>query len=309
MKSTDLPRRRALHRAVAAWYSRHRRTLRWRTTTNPYEILVSEIMLQQTQVSRVQEKLPLFLRRFPTLRALAGASTAEVIRAWAGMGYNNRAVRLSRLAKIVSERHRGRLPSDIGALHLLPGVGPYTAHAVACFAFRQTVPVVDVNIRRLFSRLFWNMEDPAQLRPEEDIWEIARRILPRRPYLWNQALMDIGATLCTARKPLCSSCPLRRYCLSRSLGTPVSGRPESAASPPKEPSRYGVPRRIWRGRVIQALRDAPGSRAVSVRSLGKAVRLRDHDAPWLERVVEQLRRDGLVHTSRRSSQTFVSLAA
>src|SRR5712692_353764 len=118
-------------------------------------------MLQQTQAARVEQKLPVFLMKFPTLRALANSTKGDVVRAWSGMGYNNRAVRLRDLAKAVDELHHGALPADPGPLDQLPGIGRYTAHAIACFAFRRNVPVVDVNIHRLFSRLFWRMKDPS----------------------------------------------------------------------------------------------------------------------------------------------------
>ena len=129
---------RSLHRRVLAWYGEHRRELRWRRTTDPYEILVSEVMLQQTQVSRVREKLPQFLRTYPTLRRLARATNAEVIRAWRGMGYNHRALRLRDAARAVLRDHHGKIPADAEALQRLPGVGRYTAHAVLCFADRKS---------------------------------------------------------------------------------------------------------------------------------------------------------------------------
>jgi A/G-specific adenine glycosylase len=298
-----------LHRNVIGWYRRHQRVLQWRTTTKPYEILVSEIMLQQTQVSRVQEKLPLFLKRFPSIHALAKASKADVIRAWHGMGYNNRAVRLSELAKTITTKYRNRFPSDIADMQTLPGIGPYTAHAMACFAFRQTVPVVDVNIRRVLSRVFWKMKSVSDVKTEKEIWALAQHVLPRNAYIWNQALMDIGATICTARKPLCNDCPVAQYCKSRTFGSSVSGKPNESRKLPSEPVHLGIPRRIWRGKIIQILRRLPNRRSISLIALGKTMRLKNNDTEWISAILHQLEKDGVVSTTKRSSQTFVSLAA
>ena len=309
MKFIDQTNLRRLHRRVTGWYRRHQRLLQWRTTVKPYEILVSEIMLQQTQASRVQEKLPLFLKRFPSIQALARASTADVVRGWDGMGYNNRAVRLSELAKLITTKYRNRIPSDIADLQALPGIGPYTAHAMACFAFGRRVPVVDVNIRRVLSRVFWKMKRTSDVKSEEQIWTIAQRALPRNAYMWNQALMDIGATVCTARKPLCNDCPVQQNCKSKALGSYVHFKPNGSQKLTYEPAHRGIPRRIWRGKIIQILRRLPNRRSMSVTSLSKTMRLQNNDARWISAVVHQLEKDGVVSTSKRSSETFVSLAA
>ena len=138
----------------------------WRTTKNPYRILLSEVMAQQTQVNRVALFYPAWLKKFPTLSRLAGAAKADVLRQWSGLGYNNRALRLHELAKHLTENSRGRLPQTIEELQDLPGIGKYTAHAVACFAFGAAVAVVDVNVRRIFSRVFWNACSAADLKPD-----------------------------------------------------------------------------------------------------------------------------------------------
>ncbi len=309
MKSISRAKRTYLHRAVAAWYRKHRRTLQWRTTTDSYEILISEIMLQQTQVSRVQEMLPQFLRKFPSLRILARSSKADVVRAWQGMGYNNRAVRLHQLARIVMKRHNGQLPRDVEQLQLLPGIGPYTAHAVACFAFRQRTSVVDVNIRRVLSRLFWKMNSPLETTPEKIIWQLADRILPRNVYIWNQALMDLGATICTARKPMCSLCSVRQHCKSKKLGSIIHSRLKNKGIVKIEPLYHGLPRRIWRGKIIQTLRDTSDRKSLSLTSLGKAINLTKGDQRWLSDVIRQLEKEGLVSTKNISSSTYISLAA
>lgn len=310
MKALDLRKLSDLHSNILSWYKRHRRDLQWRWTNDPYEILVSEVMLQQTQVSRVQEKLPRFLQEFPTIRALARSSSAGVIRAWQGMGYNNRAVRLRRLAQTVVSEHKATLPSDVDRLLSLPGIGPYTAHALACFAFRRKVPVVDVNIRRVLSRVTWKMKHPANLRGEKEIWKIAGRLLPRNAYTWNQALIDLGATICTARKPLCSLCPVRRLCRSKHLsGTALTGGTGKRIRD-SEPSYDGIPRRIWRGKIIERLRTLNSRRSISILRLGKSIKYNFNkaDLPWLSNLVQRLEHDGLVSVQARSSNSMVSLS-
>jgi A/G-specific adenine glycosylase len=242
-------RRSSIVRAVRRWYRRHGRSLPWRGESDPYRIILSEIMLQQTQVSRVLEKYPLFLRRFPSMGALARAPRRDVILAWRGMGYNNRAVRLHALASVLVGRGM-EIPTSAEPLIELPGIGKYTAHAILSSVHGLPVPVVDVNIRRLFSRVFWRMKSTADMRSEPEIWRIAGKILPRRgAYDWNQALMDIGATICTARRPLCAVCPLAAMCASREGMVRATG-----GKPKKEPGMDGVPNRMYRGRIVETLR-------------------------------------------------------
>jgi A/G-specific adenine glycosylase len=289
-----------LHTAVSRWYRKHRRELAWRSTTNPYEILISEIMLQQTQVSRVQEKLPLFLEKFPTLRSLGSASKADVLHAWRGMGYNNRAVRMRDMARIVVDRYNGKLPSDVEVLLQLPGIGPYTAHAVACFAFRKNVPVVDVNIRRVLSRLLWRMGDPAGPKNDEEVWQLAKKILPKNGYSWNQALMDLGATICKSQKPLCERCPVRSVCRSRHLRHYNLPAKFPGGKKPSEPSYHGIPQRLWRGKIVEALRNVNGKGSISMRQLGKAIKptFSGDELPWLHLLIGKLERDGIVERVR-----------
>ena len=301
MNSTDRAKLRRLHQSVEAWYRSHRRDLQWRTSRNPYELLVSEVMLQQTQVRRVQEKLPPFLHRFPDFAALARSPKSDVIRAWEGMGYNNRAVRLNELAKIIVKEHRSRLPSDVATLQTLPGVGPYTAHALTSFAFRKRVPVVDVNIRRVFSRIFTR----GKTLSDKEAWKLAANALPASAYTWNQALMDLGAVICTARKPACSLCPVAALCSSRSAINNTQPPVPKAGS---EPSYRGLPRRIWRGKIIQTLRDSH-RRRVRLSSLAGAIRLTRKDQRWFAELVRHLEKDGLIVTRKISNLTYVSLAA
>ena len=189
------------HSNILHWYKKNGRDLPWRTTKNPYRILLSEIMAQQTQVNRVAQFYLTWLKEFPTLSLLARATKADVLRRWSGLGYNSRALRLHELAKRLSENSGGRLPRTIEELRALPGVGKYTAHAIACFAFGASVPVVDVNVRRIFSRVFWNARSAADVKPEKEIWTLAEKFLPRKNAAeWNQALMDMGALVCDGQK-------------------------------------------------------------------------------------------------------------
>jgi A/G-specific adenine glycosylase len=209
------PARRAFRRRLLAWYRRHGRDLPWRRTRDPYRVLVSEMMLQQTQVSRVIPKYREWLRRYPSLDALAAASAGDVREAWYPLGYNIRPLRLRSIARTVVRRHRGRLPRSRDGLLALKGIGAYTAGAVLSFAFGEDAAILDTNVRRVLRRV-WAGED-RQVR-DRALWDLADRLLPRgRTYDFNQALMDLGATVCTARRPRCRACPLARMCASYPL--------------------------------------------------------------------------------------------
>jgi A/G-specific adenine glycosylase len=195
-------------RRLLAWYRRAARDLPWRRTRDPYRVLVSEFMLQQTQVSRVLEYYPRFLRRYPSVAALARARPAAVREAWDGLGYYRRAANLHRLAREVVASHRGVIPDDPAALQRLPGVGPYTAGAVAVFAHERPVAAVDTNVRRVLSRVFG-------CKTAKDVGRTALRLQPKRgktAWSFNQALMELGALVCTARAPKCPTCPVRGDC-------------------------------------------------------------------------------------------------
>lgn len=222
----------AFKRRLLKWFRSEGRDLPWRRTRDAYHIVVSEFMLQQTQVSRVQDFYRGFLARFPTIGALANASPAEVREAWDGLGYYRRAENLSRLARIVVERHGGAIPQDRDSLEALPGVGRYTAGAVASFAYEKRVPAVDTNVARVIGRVFPRAAGSHGSRSaEQRLWALAGRLLPRqrqRAWEFNQALMDLGALYCTARRPRCSECPVRPACRTgasqRSTARPKSAR-------------------------------------------------------------------------------------
>jgi A/G-specific adenine glycosylase len=212
------PSSRALSfkRRLLQWFRRHARPLPWRGTRDPYAVLVSEVMLQQTQVSRVLDFYPRFLARFPTVRHLARARPRAVREAWEGLGYYRRAANLHALAHTVVRDHAGAIPTDPADLERLPGVGRYTAGAVAAFAYERRVPAVDTNVRRVLGRVFApGTKGRRGGDREPQLWALAERLLPRsRRAAWefNQALMDLGATICGARKPKCEVCPVRPAC-------------------------------------------------------------------------------------------------
>lgn len=211
---------RRIQEKLLAWYDRNRRDLPWRRTRDPYAIWVSEVMLQQTQVKTVIGRYAHFLRRFPTVRALARARESDVLHAWQGLGYYSRARRLHQAAQAMHERHQGRVPADHQALLGLPGVGAYSAGAVASIAFGERVPVVDGNVIRVLARLFALRGDPGRAPLRMRLWEIAAELVSKsRPGDFNQALMELGATLCTPRDPDCTRCPLRRECRGLEQGS------------------------------------------------------------------------------------------
>ena len=208
------------HRLLA-WYRVHQRPLPWRKTRNPYKILVSEIMLQQTQVDRVVPKYREFLRRYPTLEALAQAETAQLRRVWYPLGYNIRPLRLRQIAKLALRDHEGRIPDSYDGLLAMDGIGRYTAGAVLSFAFRQDAPIVDTNVARLLSRYFGVSGELKRGPAQRRLWRLAEAVIPEgEGYLINQAMMDFGATVCTARAPRCPTCHLRRTCRSYPVNAP-----------------------------------------------------------------------------------------
>ena len=209
-------RRAAFGRKLRAWYRVHARDLPWRRTRDPYHILVSELMLQQTQVSRVIPKYAEFLNRFPTLEAVASSRPARVREAWSGLGYYARARNLQRLARtIVRDGIPATIPPQPEALLKLPGIGAYTAGAVASFAYERRAPLVDTNVARVLTRVFAPHVNPRTHAGHKTTWQIARAVLPRTgpaTYVHNQALMELGALVCTARSRACPGCPVRSVC-------------------------------------------------------------------------------------------------
>jgi A/G-specific adenine glycosylase len=207
------PLRAWFRRRLLAWYRRHGRPLPWRDTRDPYRILVSEIMLQQTQVDRVLPKYREWLDRYPTFAELAGAPEGDVVRAWYPLGYNIRPRRLQAIAREAVQRYGGSLPDDEQALRSFKGIGPYTAGAVMSFAFGKRAAILDTNVARVLSRVFVGAERTKRHASERHLWAVSRTVLPHRHVFdFNQALMDFGAMVCTARAPGCGPCPMRARC-------------------------------------------------------------------------------------------------
>jgi A/G-specific adenine glycosylase len=293
---------------LLAWFAAHARDLPWRRTRDPYRILVSEIMLQQTQVDRVIPKYEAFLAAFPTLEVLAEAPTAEVIRLWAGLGYNRRAINLQRTAQAVIAEHDGQFPRTPAELLTLPGIGPYTAGAVACFAFEQDVAFMDTNIRRAIRRLLIGPDEMAEA-SERELLALAEELVPPGAgWAWNQAIMELGALICTAAAPACWRCPLRTDCKAYNMRLQadeqlfVGGEP-AYLPPPRQLRKvaerreepYAGSRRFYRGRIVEALRALSAGETVNLARLGPLVKS-DYsavDEDWLRELVAGLARDGL----------------
>jgi A/G-specific adenine glycosylase len=331
----QIARRSAAHERLLAWYAASGRDLPWRRTRDPYAILVSEVMLQQTQVERVLPKYHAFLARFPTLAALAAAPTAEVIRAWAPLGYNVRAVRLRQIACQAVDEFDSALPSTVDDLMALKGIGRYTAGAVACFAFGAPVATVDTNIRRVLWRVLRGVEPatwPGGQAAVRDALALAEWALPAgAAYDWQQALMDLGATVCVSRRPACERCPLATCCAAlaevgavtlfpsgEALATLRAARADealgvrrvaesaapyavgedghAAATSRAAAQPFTSTSRYFRGRVLAALRGLPNGSALTLAELGPRVKpdWQSGDVPWLRALVTRLARDGLV---------------
>jgi A/G-specific adenine glycosylase len=201
--------------ALIQWFQKHGRDLPWRKTRDPYHILVSEFMLQQTQVIRVaQDYFYQFLERFPSIQALADADEASVLEAWAGLGYYNRAKNLHKIAKIIMSDFQGEFPKEYDQILNLPGIGKYTAGAILSFAFNLDFPIVDTNVQRILKRNFLQeLKEKSPTKRENIIWNLSEKVLLKGDaWTFNQAILDLGALLCIAQKPRCSKCPMRPIC-------------------------------------------------------------------------------------------------
>jgi A/G-specific adenine glycosylase len=267
---TDGAVRRTTRRRLLRWYARSGRDLPWRRTSDPYAILVSEVMLQQTQVARVIPAYMSFLVRFPTLGALARASLGDALRAWAGLGYNRRAQNLHRTARLAA----AGLPREVAALDALPGIGAYTAGAVACFAHGTRVAFADTNVRRVLGRIAL-----GRVATEREAVAIDAELMPRDAATWHHALMDLGATVCVARAPRCGECPMRRGCASGMAGAADARETVRPQAP------FGSSDRRVRGRIIALLRDGDRTEAVLRREVAD---------PRAARLIGALASEGLV---------------
>ena len=294
-----------LRRRVLAWYRREGRPLEIRASRDPYAVLVAEVMAQQTQIARVAPAWRAFLARYPTIADLAAATPADVIRTWGGLGYNRRAVHLRLAAIAMVELHRGRVPRDVEALQALPGIGPYTARAVAATAFRRPVAPVDTNVRRVVGRItagHGHPDDGQAVVSRAALQAAADLLVARtRPDAWTHALMDLGASVCR-RRPRCAACPALDACsyARMRIGIPAPGRASRrltrAESAPhaRQPRRGFASTSRWlRGRLLMGLRDAADGEWIRAPS-----RVGTHGPEAVELALRALARDGLVERHR-----------
>ena len=213
-RSPDAALRRRFQQKLLGWYRRNRRDLPWRRTEDPYHILVSEIMLQQTQVDRVLPKYAEWLEKFPSMHALAAAPEGDVTETWRPLGYNIRPRRLQSIAREAVERYGGKLPADEETLLSFKGIGQYTAGAIRSFAFRERAAILDTNVARVLFRVFIAKGDPKSHAMTKHLWTVSAALVPRDVFDFNQALMDFGAMVCSARNPKCLVCPMSKGCRS-----------------------------------------------------------------------------------------------
>lgn len=269
---------------ITQWFKDNERDLPWRKS-DAWGVLVSEIMLQQTPVQRVLPTYIEWMKRWPTASHLAQATPAEVITAWGRLGYPRRALRLHQCAKIISLELDGRLPRQESELRKLPGVGEYTAAAIVAFAYQESSLVLDINIRRLFSRLYKGEESPTSAPTKAERLEYSTYIPQKGAHVWAAATMELGALVCTAKKPACTRCPVADKCRWRSLDYPSSERAK------RSQSWHGTDRQC-RGTVIQALRENP--------RLSKRELLLLWDVPpQAEKAILSLLEDGLIEEQRK----------
>jgi len=245
----------AAREAILAWYAENGRELAFRASVEPYAVLVSELMAQQTQAERAAAAWTAWMARWPTAADLAAAPVADVLRAWAGLGYNRRALALHRAAKAIVADHAGSVPEDLGALEALPGVGPYTARAVLAIAFGRPVGAVDTNVRRVLGRIAAG--GPGAFTPRE-LQALADAVVPRDDAAaWTHALMDVGARLCAPRNPRCAECPAAAWCRHAAGERPAASEgPSTRPKPQRAASAFPATTRWLRGRVLDRARDA-----------------------------------------------------
>lgn len=273
--------------AILDWYVATGRELAFRTTNDPYAVLVSELMAQQTQAARAAEAWTRWMARFPSVEVLAEAPVADAVRAWAGLGYNRRAVLLHRAATVIVERHGGRVPADVAELEALPGIGPYTARAVAAIAYGIPVGAVDVNVRRVLGRIVAGGPDAVDA---SRMQALADASVPRdHAAAWTHALMDVGQRVCKPRRPACADCPAIAWCAYAAGVRPAPAAHRATAAPtirrPEPP--FESTNRWLRGRILDRARSTEGWTRFS-EPIG------DHAPGAVRAAVLGLARDGLL---------------
>lgn len=278
---------------LVSWYGTNGRDLAFRRRSDPYAVLVSEAMAQQTQAERAAAYWERFMTRFPTVEALAQATPADVLREWKGLGYNRRALALWRTARTIRDDFGGDVPSSTDELERLPGIGPYTARAVAAIAFAQPVGAVDVNVRRVLGRVIGGTADipPATIQMAADAGAAAIE-----PATWTHAVMDLGATICRPTDPRCDACPARTFCRYPAAAAgpaPARGSPKRLTPPFPTTSRW------LRGRILDRLREAPADGWVRLDAA-----IGEHPIERVHAAAEALASEGMVEIGRRSSDTI-----
>ncbi len=266
---------------ILLWYKKNGRQLPWRQTTDPYRILVSEMMLQQTQVDRVIPKYYAFLEQFPTASSLADAQTADVLKMWSGLGYNRRALYLQKCAQTIKQKHNGNFPETTEELLMLPGLGKYTAAAVQSFANNKDVVVIDVNIERIFKRIFYEKVESAEA--------IAQHMLPKNESRnWHNALMDIGALFCSAKNPKCNLCPVKNMCAAANNKERIEATWKKKKVVPFKDSD-----RIVRGTILKLLTTKDNQKVdeLYAQLLNQNIK---REREKFEEIILQLEKDGLI---------------
>ena len=270
--------------AILTWFDENQRDLPWRKT-NPWGVMVSEFMLQQTPVNRVLPKWNEWMDRWPDPASLASAKKSDVISAWGRLGYPRRALRLYESAKVIADSHNNRVPREIEILRSLPGIGDYTAAAIAAFAYGESTLVLDVNIRRLFSRVYDGIETPSSSQSQYER-RIRAELIPRDGAKWAAATMEFGALICTSRNPLCEVCPVKNSCAWRAAGYPKSEVKS------KTQDWHGTDRKC-RGTILQALREKKKLSPDALKKLWE-------DGSQVEKALKTLLADGLIEATGKS---------
>ncbi len=311
--SANLP---PFRRRLLAWYRAHHRRLPWRQTHDPYAIWVSEVMLQQTQVTTVIEYYLRFLKRFPTVRHLADAAEQDVLTLWSGLGYYRRARQMHAAAKQIVQQDAGVFPKTLDAVRALPGIGRYTAGAIVSFAYGHRAPIVEANTLRLYSRLVGLREDPKMVASQQQLWRFAERLLPKSgdsSGSVNQALIELGSLVCTPKQPACTVCPVKRFCAANSAGlqaeipllaTPKTFEPLHHALVVIQRGNTVLMRQNPAGRWWEGLWDFP---RVDLTELGwhQAFDHAEHHAAEKARLVEQAMRQALGLELRQQASEYL----
>lgn len=286
-----------IQKTLISWYKKNRREFSWRKKIrDPYEVLVCEVMGQQTQASRIEQFLPRFLNQFPTIESLASAKKSDIIRQWQGLGYNRRALNMQKAAIELANKPFPKTETDLLALS---GIGPYTARAILIFSFNKSIAAIDVNIERVVSRLSRKMPDTDTMLSKQAVLAIAESIIPeRQSRLWHEALMDFGATICTKRNPKCKECPLFENCRT---GKTLIDRsiPTALKKTSQEPQYFGEPKRIWRGRVLKLISANEGiTEKAIVKALIKDEKRVEFDS-FIQEVLKDLIKEGFCELKKK----------